>query len=122
MTTDFRPLAAGTVTPYEFAIALAENAVDNGAELKLNRKVSAIQKLEGADAGYVVKATNLKPKKFGSWVPGLMAAFAIPLLAILVAMKEQNDAAASAAGSAIGSDQQQVIIRLVRTWPPLTLP
>lgn len=35
---------AGITSPYEFAIALAENAVQNGVELKLNTKVTAIRK------------------------------------------------------------------------------
>jgi len=33
---------AGNVIPYEFAIALAENAVDNGVELKIRREVTDI--------------------------------------------------------------------------------
>ena len=33
---------AGTVTPYEFAIALCENAADNGVEVRLRREVVAI--------------------------------------------------------------------------------
>lgn len=33
---------AGNVIPYEFAIALAENAVDNGVELRIRRQVTAI--------------------------------------------------------------------------------
>lgn len=36
--------SAGVTSPYEFAIALAENAVQNGVELKLNTEVTAIQK------------------------------------------------------------------------------
>ncbi|EKE01931.1 MAG: hypothetical protein ACD_21C00020G0002 [uncultured bacterium] len=35
---------AGITSPYEFAVALAENAVQNGVELKLNSEVTAIQK------------------------------------------------------------------------------
>lgn len=34
---------AGIISPYEFAIALAENAVQNGIILKLNNEVTAIQ-------------------------------------------------------------------------------
>lgn len=34
---------AGNVIPYEFTIALAENAVDNGVELRIRRKVTALQ-------------------------------------------------------------------------------
>ncbi|HBS52165.1 MAG TPA: FAD/NAD(P)-binding oxidoreductase [Coxiellaceae bacterium] len=37
---------AGVTSPYEFAIALAENAIQNGVKLKLNNKVLEIQKLE----------------------------------------------------------------------------
>jgi len=33
---------AGNVIPYEYAIALAENAVDNGVELRIRREVKAI--------------------------------------------------------------------------------
>lgn len=35
---------AGNVIPYEFAIALAENAVDNGVELRIRREVTDISK------------------------------------------------------------------------------
>mmetsp|Transcript_38880 Transcript_38880/g.82061 ORF Transcript_38880/g.82061 Transcript_38880/m.82061 type:complete len:609 (+) Transcript_38880:32-1858(+) len=41
---------AGTVAPYEFAIALAENAIDNGVFLKLYHKVVAVSK-RGNEAG-----------------------------------------------------------------------
>lgn len=37
---------AGIIGPWELAIALAENAIDNGVELQLNRHVSHIKKLE----------------------------------------------------------------------------
>jgi len=37
---------AGIVGPWELAIALAENAVENGVELRLNSPVTAIQKVE----------------------------------------------------------------------------
>jgi len=42
---------AGIVSPYEMAIALAENAIDNGAELQLNTEVTEIIKNE---KGYTV--------------------------------------------------------------------
>ena len=35
---------AGNVIPYEYAIALAENAVDNGVELRIRREVTGIRK------------------------------------------------------------------------------
>jgi glycerol-3-phosphate dehydrogenase len=37
---------AGVTSPYEFAIALAENAIQNGVTLKLNSKVTSVQKSE----------------------------------------------------------------------------
>ena len=37
---------AGTITPYEYTIALAENAVDNGVELKIRRRVTKIQLMD----------------------------------------------------------------------------
>jgi hypothetical protein len=40
---------AGNVIPYEFAIALAENAVDNGVELRIRRQVSEITTESGND-------------------------------------------------------------------------
>jgi hypothetical protein len=40
---------AGNVIPYEFAIALAENAVDNGVELRIRRQVSEISQEAGKD-------------------------------------------------------------------------
>nr|WP_092073584.1 NAD(P)/FAD-dependent oxidoreductase [Dendrosporobacter quercicolus]NSL48010.1 FAD-dependent oxidoreductase [Dendrosporobacter quercicolus DSM 1736]SDM64016.1 glycerol-3-phosphate dehydrogenase [Dendrosporobacter quercicolus] len=37
---------AGVTSPYEFAVALAENAVLNGVELKLNQEVTRIEQAE----------------------------------------------------------------------------
>lgn len=42
---------AGVCSPYEYAIALAENAIANGASLRLNREVTSIT---GTDEGFVV--------------------------------------------------------------------
>lgn len=47
---------AGIISPWELAIGLAENAMDNGAELMLNTEVKAI---ESMDNGYKIK-TNEK--------------------------------------------------------------
>jgi glycerol-3-phosphate dehydrogenase len=38
---------AGVCSPYEMAIALAENAVKNGVELKLEEEVTSIEKVDG---------------------------------------------------------------------------
>ena len=47
---------AGTVTPYEFTIAVAENAADNGVEFRLSREVTGITKAD--DGAFVVEATH----------------------------------------------------------------
>lgn len=46
---------AGITEPWELAIAYAENAIDNGAELKLNFEVKSIDKTE---AGFEIKSEN----------------------------------------------------------------
>ncbi len=38
---------AGTLIPYEYTIALAENAADNGVEVRIRREVDAIEKKDG---------------------------------------------------------------------------
>ena len=51
----YAPTAA-IVSPWEYALALAETAVRNGVELHLNSKVTAIRKLEGG--GYELQTTS----------------------------------------------------------------
>lgn len=46
---------AGIVGPWELAIALAENAVDNGVELFLNNQVRNIEKM---DSGYKIETSE----------------------------------------------------------------
>ena len=53
---------AGNVIPYEFAIALAENAVDNGVELRIRREVSGVKK--GDDGLFTVTARHWEPKEY----------------------------------------------------------
>ena len=52
---------AGNVIPYEFAIALVENAVDNGVELRIRREVSAIQRVGEL---FHVTAKHWEPKSY----------------------------------------------------------
>lgn len=54
---------AGNVIPYEFAIALAENAVDNGVELRIRREVTAIAKKE-EDGCFEVDMRHWEPKEY----------------------------------------------------------
>lgn len=53
---------AGNLIPYEYAIALAENAVDNGVELRVRREVTAIYKCE--DGSFVVHADHWEPQQY----------------------------------------------------------
>ncbi len=50
---------AGNLIPYEFAIALMENAVDNGVELRTRRQVTAIRR-DGA--AFEVSARHWEPE------------------------------------------------------------
>lgn len=52
---------AGNVIPYEFAIALAENAVDNGIELRIRRQVTEI---EQSEKGFSVKVQHWEPEEY----------------------------------------------------------
>lgn len=52
---------AGNVIPYEFTVALAENAVDNGVEVRVRREVTAIAANE---TGFVVTAHHWEPRAY----------------------------------------------------------
>ena len=51
---------AGTITPYEYTIALAENAVDNGVELRIRREVISIDQ-ESKDGDFIITAKHWEP-------------------------------------------------------------
>lgn len=53
---------AGNVIPYEYAIALAENAVDNGVELRIRREVTDITKRE--DGSFELDVRHWEPKTY----------------------------------------------------------
>mmetsp|Transcript_75233 Transcript_75233/g.125463 ORF Transcript_75233/g.125463 Transcript_75233/m.125463 type:complete len:650 (-) Transcript_75233:397-2346(-) len=56
---------AGTITPYEYTIALAENAVENGVELRIRREVVSIapqRTLNGEPAGFSVECRHWEPR------------------------------------------------------------
>jgi glycine/D-amino acid oxidase-like deaminating enzyme len=56
---------AGNVIPYEFAIALAENAVDNGVELRIRTKVTAIDQNVAQDgAGFKIHLEHWEPAEY----------------------------------------------------------
>ena len=55
---------AGTIIPYEFTIALAENAADNGVEVRVRRKVVSIEKQEQSGSkGFIISAEHWEPNK-----------------------------------------------------------
>ena len=53
---------AGTLIPYEYTIALAENAADNGVEMRVRRAVEGIVKT--ADGGFEVKVNHWEPREY----------------------------------------------------------
>ncbi len=67
---------AGVTSPYEFVIALTENAITNGVELKLSTKVIGIEKRENyfsittnqgeIKASYVINAAGIYSDKISS--------------------------------------------------------
>ena len=69
---------AGVCSPYEMAVALAENAVHNGAELFLNQEVKSIDKRDGYltvntttasfDSKYIINAAGLGADKIDQMV------------------------------------------------------
>jgi glycerol-3-phosphate dehydrogenase len=56
---------AGTIIPYEFCIALAENAVDNGVELRIRRVVTDIQLPTEKDGLFTVTADHWEASEEG---------------------------------------------------------
>lgn len=66
MLNAFFHLDAGNLIPYEYAIALAENAVDNGVELRIRREVVGIEKQP--DGGFILTANYWEPKTYIDFV------------------------------------------------------
>jgi hypothetical protein len=54
---------AGNVIPYEFAIALAESAVDNGVELRIRRCVTAIEPISD-NGGFNISVRHWEPSDY----------------------------------------------------------
>lgn len=75
---------AGNVIPYEFAIALAENAVDNGVELRIR---SIVANIESYDANmFTVSIDHWEPHEYIAAVRGVnhVYQFACLLAAFLI--------------------------------------
>jgi len=70
--------SVGVTSPYEFTIALVENAITNGVELKLENEVISIEKLEGKfivhtnkeniETRYIINAAGLHSDKIANMV------------------------------------------------------
>jgi len=75
---------AGSLIPYEYAIALAENAVDNGVEIRIRREVESISV---SDLGFDIKVRHWEPANYihqdlGVW-PAMIAAAMTVVLGLL---------------------------------------
>eukprot|EP00854_Cymbomonas_tetramitiformis_P003993 gene3993-4962_t len=68
---------AGTVTPYEYTIAVAENAADNGVEIQVNKQVTGIDKVEGGGFLVHAKPSNWDPNA-KNWTPESSAPSSAP--------------------------------------------
>jgi glycerol-3-phosphate dehydrogenase len=58
---------AGTLIPYEYTIALAENAADNGVEVRVRREVTAIAPVDdgdGAGARFELRLDHWEPAEY----------------------------------------------------------
>jgi hypothetical protein len=87
---------AGNVIPYEFAIALAENAVDNGVELRIRTKVVSIDRSDDAKnkfpftvhleywepAEYVSSMAILRRARYIQQIAPLIAVLSVTLIVV----------------------------------------
>lgn len=95
---------AGNLIPYEFAIAMAENAADNGVEVRIRRMVKAI---DAVDGGFTITADHWEPKPYAAkmhpseaTIPEPEVKSGSPVPAVLIAL-----AGAATAYYMSGSDQ-----------------
>ena len=88
---------AGTVVPYEYAIALAENAADNGVEFRTRREVTAIEAAPEGQ-GFVVKARQWETPEYVAATSGSISIRILSALMVAPAM-------AAASGGALAEAQ-----------------
>jgi len=75
---------AGSVIPYEFSIALAENAADNGVEVRIRREV---QQITPIDLGFEIKVRHWEPQSYvkqGMGMTPAVLASAAPCIATVL--------------------------------------
>lgn len=73
---------AGSLIPYEYAVALAENAADNGVEFRIRREVEAITSTE---LGFDLKVRHWEPASYASQGLGMIPASALAIFPLLLA-------------------------------------
>jgi len=86
---------AGTLIPYEYTIALAENAADNGVEVRTRREVRGIAKDEAAGL-FDIQMEHWEPKEFVEATGG----------GPLSALRKALSAAAPALGRYFGGEDE----------------
>jgi len=89
---------AGTLIPYEYTIALAENAADNGVEVRIRRAVEAISK-EDADGLFTVQLDHWEPAEY-------VEAHKSPLHKVADALMGRGREAVSALGQYFGGPDE----------------
>merc|ERR1712150_26729 len=105
---------AGSLIPYEYAIALAENAADNGVEVRIRREVTAITPSElGFDlrVRYWEPAAYVSQSKFPLMALGIAA---VPVLLALVFSALQSNLVASSIVTGIALVVGHVLFSLLR--------
>lgn len=89
---------AGNVIPYEYAIALCENAADNGVDFRVRREVSAIQ-ADGAQ-GFTVHARHWEPRAYVRHMEAPQVVSGAPVAAPVSTVKRDALLASGALGAA----------------------
>ena len=85
------------MVPYEFTIALAENAADNGVEFRIRREVTAI---DSTAEGFEVTARQWETPEYAATAGGAGSLPALPVLGALLVAPGAAAAAAAQAGFA----------------------
>jgi L-2-hydroxyglutarate oxidase LhgO len=88
---------AGTLIPYEYNVALAENAADNGVEVRTRRMVTAITK-RADDAHFEIAADHWEPR---AYVEGRQ-----PVTRVKKAIQNLVSAAPPALGNYFGGENE----------------
>ena len=76
---------AGTIVPYEFCVAVVENAIDNGVELRLQRDVTGID--VRPDGSFAIHATHWEPlSSVASGKPATIAQYVTAAISVVIGL------------------------------------